>query len=110
MELIVLIAFLILTTIALAVAAAVNYANHKSDERYIHSLVEDKKALKSENIELYARLHLKHGQPAVVRLDPPKPETPLRDKVLTPNVILRRQAEERADPDYINKAAEILNK
>jgi hypothetical protein len=103
---------LIISVYAIIATLAVGYfyAESKSDKRFITKQAEWVTGLKEENREMLNKLLAKQGiTPLGYQHVPAKPK-PSRDRVTTPQVITRRQAEGRASqkPDYIQRAAEII--
>jgi hypothetical protein len=103
----------ILLNIILAVIATYWYAESKSDKRYIAKQEERIKDLKNEAKEWCAKLLVKNGQTPLGYKPAPKDPKPDRDVTREPNVVMRRQAAERATPkddDLLAKAKQIIHR
>jgi hypothetical protein len=101
-----------LTTIAAAVWGTYWYAEAKSNRRYILKQEERIKDLKNDAKEWCAKLLVKNGQTPLGYKPTPKDPKPERDVTREPNVVLRRQAAERATPkddDLLAKAKQIID-
>lgn len=103
-----------LTLAAIVVLASLSAYLYGVVRSLRQALIDNKEytaTVKAENNSLYAKLLSKNGMSplSVHQVGAAQDDAlPMRDKILSPNVVLRRQAEERASPEYLDKAGKIL--